>query len=69
VHTGILHIVEQCIKYELLLKPNRPIYVIGDSFGCYLAISLAARNPEVDLVLVLIDPGMLKFLISCQVCD
>lgn len=65
MHTGILHIVEQCIKYELLLKPNRPIYVIGDSFGCYLAISLAARNPEVDLVLVLVDPGMLKFLISC----
>ncbi|CAO2162464.1 unnamed protein product [Urochloa humidicola] len=55
---GLLQFVEQCVKYEHSLKPNRPIYIIGDSFGGCLAISLAARNPEADLVLVLVDPGI-----------
>ncbi|KAF7018703.1 hypothetical protein CFC21_031959 [Triticum aestivum] len=55
---GLLQNVEECIKYEQALSPNRPIFVIGDSLGGCLAISVAARSPNNDLVLVLINPAM-----------
>ncbi|KAM0880849.1 hypothetical protein ACQ4PT_033295 [Festuca glaucescens] len=54
---GLLRIVEEYVKYENALSPNRPIYITGDSFGGCLAISVAARNPETDLVLTLVNPG------------
>uniref|UniRef100_A0ACD5UJJ4 Uncharacterized protein n=1 Tax=Avena sativa TaxID=4498 RepID=A0ACD5UJJ4_AVESA len=54
---GLLQIVEDNVKYENALSPNRPIYIVGDSFGGCLAISVAARNPKNDLVLVLVNPG------------
>ncbi|XP_047063287.1 phytyl ester synthase 1, chloroplastic-like [Lolium rigidum] len=54
---GLLQIVEEHIKYEHALSPNRPIFVIGDSLGGCLAISAAACNPKIDLVLILINPG------------
>ena len=40
-------------------RPESPIYLIGDSFGGALALSVAARNPKIDLVLVLANPGEL----------
>jgi alpha-beta hydrolase superfamily lysophospholipase len=49
--------VEEYVKYENALSPNRPIYITGDSFGGCLALSVAARNPETDLVLILVNPG------------
>ncbi|KAM3390157.1 hypothetical protein ACQJBY_011999 [Aegilops geniculata] len=55
---GLLQNVEECIKYEQALSPNRPIFVIGDSLGGCLAISVAARSPNNDLVLVLVNPAM-----------
>ncbi|XP_047054714.1 phytyl ester synthase 1, chloroplastic-like isoform X3 [Lolium rigidum] len=54
---GLLRIVEEYVKYENALSPNRPIYITGDSFGGCLAISVAARNPETDLVLILVNPA------------
>ncbi|KAL5219898.1 hypothetical protein ABZP36_024611 [Zizania latifolia] len=54
---GLLQIIESSIKYEHDLSPNRPIYLIGDSFGGCLALSVAARNPQIDLVLILINPA------------
>ncbi|KAF7011390.1 hypothetical protein CFC21_025704 [Triticum aestivum] len=55
---GLLQIVEECIKYEKALSPNRPIFVIGDSLGGCLALPVAARSPNSDLVLVLVNPAM-----------
>uniref|UniRef100_A0A0E0FS46 Serine aminopeptidase S33 domain-containing protein n=1 Tax=Oryza nivara TaxID=4536 RepID=A0A0E0FS46_ORYNI len=54
---GLLQIVENSIKYEHAMSPNRPIYLVGDSFGGCLALSVAARNPQIDLVLILINPA------------
>jgi pimeloyl-ACP methyl ester carboxylesterase len=42
-------------------RPNTPIYLIGDSFGGSLSLAVAARNPNVDLVLVLANPGELCY--------
>jgi hypothetical protein len=55
--TGLLQIVEQSIKCEHDLSPNRPIYLVGDSFGGCLSLAVAARNPQIDLVLLLVNPG------------
>ncbi|TVU20888.1 hypothetical protein EJB05_30489 [Eragrostis curvula] len=54
---GLIQIVEKCIKHEHDLSPDRPIYLLGDSFGGCLALSVAARNPQIDLVLLLVNPG------------
>ncbi|XP_044970400.1 acyltransferase-like protein At1g54570, chloroplastic [Hordeum vulgare subsp. vulgare] len=54
---GLLQIVEQSIQYEHDLSPNRPIYLVGDSFGGCLALAAAARNPDIDLVLLLVNPA------------
>lgn len=62
---GLIKLIESTIKEELSLRPGRPIYVMGEGYGALLAISLAARNPDVDLVLILVNPGMpLSFLFS-----
>ncbi|PKA57490.1 Acyltransferase-like protein [Apostasia shenzhenica] len=49
--------VEHSVKFESRLSPNKPIYLVGDSFGGCLALAVAARNPEIDLVLVLVNPA------------
>ncbi|CAL4963682.1 unnamed protein product [Urochloa decumbens] len=54
---GLLQTVENTIKHEHDLSPNRPIYVVGDSFGGCLAVAVAARNPQIDLVLILVNPA------------
>lgn len=63
---GLLQIVEEYVKYESALSPSRPIYIIGDSFGGCLAISVAARNPEIDLVLTLVNPATSSAKTSLQ---
>ncbi|CAO2162462.1 unnamed protein product [Urochloa humidicola] len=54
---GLLQTVETTIKHEHDLSPNRPIYLVGDSFGGCLAVAVAARNPQIDLVLILVNPA------------
>lgn len=62
---GLIRLIESTIKEEVSLRPGRPIYVMGEGYGALLAISLAARNPDVDLVLILVNPGTpLSFLFS-----
>ncbi|CAH9111974.1 unnamed protein product [Cuscuta epithymum] len=38
-------------------SPNMPIYLVGDSFGGCLALAIAARNPKIDLVVILANPA------------
>ncbi|KAI3690044.1 hypothetical protein L2E82_48019 [Cichorium intybus] len=54
---GLLQIVEETIKIEHDLSPNKPIYLLGESFGGTLALSVAARNPTIDLILILANPA------------
>ncbi|KAJ6796119.1 putative acyltransferase-like protein, chloroplastic [Iris pallida] len=54
---GLVKFVEQSVKHEHALSPKRPIYLLGDSFGGCLALAVAARNPSIDLVLVLVNPA------------
>ncbi|MBA0831508.1 hypothetical protein Goarm_015973, partial [Gossypium armourianum] len=53
----LVKIVERTVRSENYRSPNRPIYLVGESIGACLAISVAARNPDMDLVLVLSNPG------------
>eukprot|EP00268_Persea_americana_P053042 TRINITY_DN5981_c1_g2_i3.p1 TRINITY_DN5981_c1_g2~~TRINITY_DN5981_c1_g2_i3.p1 ORF type:complete len:648 (+),score=108.68 TRINITY_DN5981_c1_g2_i3:141-2084(+) len=36
---------------------DTPIYLVGDSFGGCLALAVAARNPTIDLILILSNPA------------
>ncbi|KAJ6725660.1 ESTERASE/LIPASE/THIOESTERASE-LIKE PROTEIN [Salix purpurea] len=52
---GLVKIVEETVRLEHASSPYKPIYLVGESFGACLALSVAARNPQIDLVLVLSD--------------
>ncbi|XP_071735481.1 phytyl ester synthase 1, chloroplastic-like isoform X2 [Rutidosis leptorrhynchoides] len=49
--------VEETLRFEHALCPSRPIYLVGDSFGGCLALAVAARNPTIDLVVILSNPA------------
>lgn len=49
------------MRLEHALFPSRPIYLVGDSFGGCVALAVAARNPAIDLVLVLVNPGQCQY--------
>lgn len=49
--------VEETLRSEHSSAPKRPIYVVGDSFGGCLALAVAARNPNIDLVVILANPA------------
>ncbi|KAI4301876.1 hypothetical protein L6164_035113 [Bauhinia variegata] len=53
----LVKLVEEAVKFEYALSPNKPIYLLGDSFGGCVALAVAARNPTIDLVLILTNPG------------
>ncbi|XP_076955289.1 phytyl ester synthase 2, chloroplastic-like isoform X1 [Bidens hawaiensis] len=53
----LVKLVERTVKYENQQSPERPIYLVGQSFGACLALAVAARNPQIDLVLVLANPA------------
>ncbi|XP_017975081.1 PREDICTED: acyltransferase-like protein At3g26840, chloroplastic isoform X1 [Theobroma cacao] len=55
--TELVKLVERTVRSENYRSPNRPIYLVGESIGACLAIAVAARNPEMDLVLVLSNPA------------
>ncbi|KAJ9180156.1 hypothetical protein P3X46_008435 [Hevea brasiliensis] len=54
---GLVKLVEETVRIEHAASPNRPIYLVGDSFGGCLALAVAARNPKIDLVLILANPA------------
>ncbi|XP_051137440.1 phytyl ester synthase 1, chloroplastic-like [Andrographis paniculata] len=53
----LVRFVETAVRIEYASHPNRPIYLVGDSFGGCLALSVAAANPTIDLVLILVNPA------------
>jgi alpha-beta hydrolase superfamily lysophospholipase len=55
--TGLVKLVEDTVIEETKRRPQSPIYLVGDSLGAVLALAVAARNPELDLVLILSNPG------------
>lgn len=54
---GLVKYVEQTIKSEHKVSPMKPIYLVGDSLGGCLALAVAARNPTIDLLLILCNPA------------
>ncbi|XP_077218489.1 phytyl ester synthase 1, chloroplastic-like isoform X2 [Tasmannia lanceolata] len=54
---GLVKIVEDTVRLEHAMCPDKPIYLVGDSFGGCLALAIAARNPNIDLILVLSNPA------------
>ncbi|XP_019183791.1 PREDICTED: acyltransferase-like protein At3g26840, chloroplastic isoform X2 [Ipomoea nil] len=55
--TDLVKLVEETVRSEYCNAPKRPIYLIGESFGACIALAVAARNPDIDLVLILANPG------------
>lgn len=54
------------MRAEHSTSPNKPIYLLGNSFGGCIALAVASRNPSIDLILVLANPGMQE---NPMVCD
>nr|XP_043630956.1 acyltransferase-like protein At1g54570, chloroplastic [Erigeron canadensis] len=54
---GLISIVEETVLIEHYSSPNKPIYLLGDSLGGSLALAVAARNPTIDLMLILANPA------------
>ncbi|XP_076940752.1 phytyl ester synthase 1, chloroplastic-like [Bidens hawaiensis] len=54
---GLIQIVEDMVMIEHTLSPNKPTYLLGESFGGALALAMAAWNPTVDLILILANPA------------
>ncbi|KAJ6848535.1 putative acyltransferase-like protein, chloroplastic [Iris pallida] len=54
---GLVKLIENTVKDEHTRFPSRPLYLLGDSFGGCLALAIAARNPHIDLVLILVNPA------------
>ncbi|KAF8018011.1 hypothetical protein BT93_H3034 [Corymbia citriodora subsp. variegata] len=54
---GLVNFVEKTVKAEYASFPHKPIYLVGDSFGGCLALAVAARNPTIDLVVLLANPA------------
>ena len=57
LYVGLVKLIEETIRLEYVSSPKKPIYLVGDSLGGCLALAVAARNPAIDLVLVLANPG------------
>ncbi|KAH7865461.1 hypothetical protein Vadar_007036 [Vaccinium darrowii] len=53
----LVKFVEETVRFEHVSSPNKPIYLVGDSFGGCLALAVAAHNPTIDLVLILANPA------------
>ncbi|KAF3454372.1 hypothetical protein FNV43_RR04819 [Rhamnella rubrinervis] len=54
---GLVKLVEETVRLEHALSPKKPIYLVGDSFGGCLSLAVAARNPTIDLVVILANPA------------
>ncbi|KAJ1283781.1 hypothetical protein BS78_03G152900 [Paspalum vaginatum] len=53
----LVTMVEDVVRKEHATSPNKPLYLLGNSFGGCLALAVAARNPHIDLILVLVNPA------------
>ncbi|BBN03207.1 hypothetical protein MPTK1_2g21620 [Marchantia polymorpha subsp. ruderalis] len=53
---GLVEFVEKVVKEESAKRPG-PIYLLGESFGGSMCLTIAARNPKLDIVLVLVNPA------------
>lgn len=60
----LVKLVEKTVRSEHHRSPNRPIYLVGETIGACLALSVAALNPNIDLVLILANPGNDFLLVS-----
>lgn len=60
--SGLVKLIETSVRSENKRSPNRPIYIVGESLGACLALAVAARNPDIDLVLILANPGKKNYL-------
>nr|XP_043615752.1 acyltransferase-like protein At3g26840, chloroplastic [Erigeron canadensis] len=49
----LVKLVSRTVQSENSQSPERPIYLVGHSFGACLALSTAACNPNIDILLVL----------------
>ncbi|CAL9776764.1 unnamed protein product [Musa acuminata subsp. burmannicoides] len=54
---GLVEYVERTINSEKSYSLNKPIYLVGESIGACLALAVAARNPDFDLVMILANPA------------
>ncbi|CAL0323302.1 unnamed protein product [Lupinus luteus] len=55
--TELVKIVEKTVRSEHQRLPNRPIYLVGESLGGSLALAVAARIPDINIVLILANPA------------
>ncbi|KAK4774739.1 hypothetical protein SAY86_009674 [Trapa natans] len=55
--TDLIQMIETTVRSESYHFPNRPIYLVGESLGACLALAVAARNPSIDLMLILANPA------------
>lgn len=56
-YAGLVKFVENTVRLQHSFSPHKPIYIVGDSFGGCIALAVAASNPTIDLVLILVNPG------------
>ncbi|CAA7405169.1 unnamed protein product [Spirodela intermedia] len=54
---GLVNIIEDTVKMQISCFPKRPIYLVGETLGACLALSLASRNPDIDFILILGNPA------------
>ncbi|KAL6601775.1 hypothetical protein ACP70R_044995 [Stipagrostis hirtigluma subsp. patula] len=54
---GLVEYVERTVRSESSRAPDKPLYLVGESLGACIALAVAARNPDIDLVLILVNPG------------
>ena len=54
-----MNLVEKIIRSEH--KSSRR-YLVGESFGGCLAVVVASRNTDIDLVLILANPGTINYI-------
>ncbi|KAL5864554.1 hypothetical protein ACOSQ3_002068 [Xanthoceras sorbifolium] len=55
--TGLVKLIEKKVRSENSHLAKRPIYLVAESLGACLALAVAARNPDIDLVLILANPA------------
>lgn len=55
--SGIVAYVEKTLRSEIVNSKNKPIYLVGESLGSCIAFTVAARNPDVDLMIVSANSG------------
>ena len=58
MNAGLVEYVERTVRSERSRAPDRPVYLVGESIGVCIALAVAARNRDVDLVLVLVNPSL-----------